>query len=232
MKRRTFFCYSKRQITGKEEFLGNNEDDLYLTDEMELNPNKRPLKKMELFRKLKRNDRNFLADHGSYMIHVGLLFRGIETPRSMANKSNDLFTEKIITIDQHERLEILRASLNCSRTALHAGISSILSKRDQKKRPEVISDDGKKISLIRNEIDRLTKQVAQLNCTIMDGGANRIEESEIGDLTSSLSTQLQQLESIIMDAKLTIKRAEIEIMRVKKCMSSVSTLQTKNSSEG
>jgi len=43
-----FFCYSKRQITGKEEFLGNDDDDLYLTDEMELNPDKLPLQKMEL----------------------------------------------------------------------------------------------------------------------------------------------------------------------------------------
>jgi len=57
-------------------------------------------------------------------------------------------------------------------------------------------------------------QVAQLNGTIMDGGP-RIEDSEIGDLTSSLKGQLQQLESIVMDAKLTIKRAEIELSLIK-----------------
>jgi len=30
-----FFCYSKCQITDKEECLGNDDDDLYLTDEIE-----------------------------------------------------------------------------------------------------------------------------------------------------------------------------------------------------
>ncbi len=37
----------------------------------------------------------------------------------------------------------------------------------------------------------------------------------IGDLTSSLNAQLQQLESMVMDAKLTLKTAETEVSLIK-----------------